>query len=134
MDQAGDMLAVGGLERGALRHGARASSKTLVIDLSLESLVQAVFRPGLRQDLQLYVGRLAPQGLVFGLDRLHLCEREEEHPFSAQPLQRAVVQGAQWNGLHLVAGGCFRHESRLHRAQAIGLDHIVAEDLLRHCV
>jgi hypothetical protein len=55
-------------------------------------LVATVLAPGLRDRLQLDIGRVAIQRAEMGLDRLHLDQRQVKLPFTAEPLQRRVVR------------------------------------------
>src|ERR1019366_8301636 len=48
----------------------------VAVDDALERLVRAVFRPRLRDSLQLCVGRVALEAAEVGLDRLHLVQRK----------------------------------------------------------
>ncbi len=76
-----------------------------------QRLVLAVLGPGLRQRLQLDVGRLAPLRLIVPLDRLHLGQRQRQTGLLADLQQPRVIGLAQ---RHLLA---FERPLRRRRLQ-----------------
>ncbi len=100
-------------------------------DAAFEGLVLAVLGPGLRECLELHIGRVAPQRAELVPDRAHLGEREEQHPLRADAHHGDIVGLAQRYDLGHVGGRCGGQEGWRQRAQREGLHHLVAQDLAR---
>jgi len=91
--------------------------------------VNAVLGPGLRQHLQLEVGRLTILVAIVGLDGAHLLEHEGEPTRLAQRDQPGVVELADRDGLDGLVRSLRGDQGRIHRRVHGGdLDQLVGQE------
>ena len=104
------------------------------VDAGPERLVQAVLRPGLRQRLELAVGRRPPDVVEVALDGPQLGDVEREQPFPAERLQGVGVEAAQRDPGDVVGIGRRPAERRREPAERPAVDDGVGQHGPGHSV